>query len=187
MLGWYRRLPPRVQGWVPYVAVAALTMVLMGILGFAVGVQSPPSSSLPIRSPGAGPADLTTVGLFAHNAEIAIRSALGILSVGIYTTVVLLVNGFMLGAGIADIAEVYGLGSTLLALAPHGVLEIPAIWLSGAIGLRWLRYVWKVANSDRDRIAGPWLALESLALTGLALLMLFVAAAIEANVSVHLI
>ncbi len=187
MLGWYRRLPSRVQGWLPYVVLAALILVLTGILGFAVGVKSPPSSSLPIRQPGTAGPELTTVGLFVHNASIAIRSALGIVSVGIYTTFILLVNGFMLGAGIADIAEVYGLGPTLLALAPHGVLEIPAIWLSGAIGLRWLRYVWKVATSDRDRIAGPWLVLESLALTGLSLVMLLVAAAIEANVSVHLI
>ena len=187
MLGWYRRLPPRVRGWLPYVLGAGTVMGLVGILGFAVGVASPPASSLPVRQPGAAGPSLSTLGLFTHNAEIAIRSALGITTVGVYTTYVILLNGFMLGAGIADIAEVYGLGRTLLALAPHGILEIPALWLSGGIGLRWLAFVWSLATGDRDRIAGPWLFLESLGLTALSLLMLFVAAAIEANVSVHLV
>lgn len=187
LLETYRRLPPRVRSWVRYVAGAALAMGLVGILGFAVGAESARGASIPIREPGSPAPEVTTLSLFAHNAEIAVRSALGILSLGLYTTYVLLVNGFLIGATLADAAEVLGLGRAMVALAPHGVLELPAFWLAGAIGFRWLAFVWKLANGDRDRIAGPYLVLESLALTGLALVMLLVAAVIEATVSVHLV
>lgn len=183
----YRRLPPRVRGWLPYVAGAATAMSLVGILGFAVGAESARAASIPIREPGSPAPDLSTLSLFLHNGEIAVRSAFGVLTLGLYTTYVLLVNGFLLGATLADAAEVLGLGRAVLVLLPHGVFELPAFWLAGAIGFRWLAFVWKLANGDRDRIPGPWLALESLALTGLALVVLLVAAAIEANVSVHLV
>jgi len=187
MLGWYRRLPARVRGWIPSVAFAAVVTLLTGVLGLAVGAASAPATSIAIRPPGSAAPDLSAVDLFVHNAGIAVRSALGILTGGVYTTYVLLVNGFVLGATLADAADVLGWGRAVLAIAPHGVLEIPAIWLSGAIGLRWLAFVWKVGSGDRDRVPGPWLLLESLALTGLALLLLFVAALVEATVSVHLV
>ena len=187
MLGWYHRLPPRVRGWVPYVVGAGLTMVLVGILGVAVGAKSPEATSMAVRGAGTPAPDVGVVDLFVHNAGIAVRSALGILSFGVYTTWVLLVNGFMVGAILADAAEQNGLTWALLGLFPHGVVELPAFWLAGAVGYRWLNFAWKLANGDRDRIAGPWLALESLAVVGLSLALLFVAAVIEATVTVQLV
>lgn len=187
VLGAYRRLPPRVRGWLPYVLGAGLATILVGIVGFAVGAESTRSASIPIRSPGSPAPDLTTASLFVHNAEIAIRSALGVLTLGLYTAYVVLLNGFLIGATLADAAEILGLGRAVLALLPHGVLELPAFWLAGAVGFRWFAFVWKVGSGDRDRIGGPWLALESMAVTLLSLCLLLVAAAIEANVSVHLV
>lgn len=186
-LGWYRRLPPRARGWVPYVLGAAGTMLLVGILGFGVGAESAPARSIGVRSPGAPGPDLGVMDVFLHNAWIAVRSALGLLTFGVYTTWVLLVNGFVIGAVLADAAETNGLGWALLGILPHGLIELPAFWLAGAIGYRWLAFAWKLANGNRERIAGPWLLLESLALTGLALAMLFVAAAIEVTVTAALL
>lgn len=183
----YRRLPPAVRGWFPYVGLAAAVMFLVGILGAAVGAESTGGTIMPIRDPGQPAPDLSTWGLFSHNAGLAIRSALGVLSFGVYTTWVLLLNGFVLGAVIADVVAAWGPGRTLLALAPHGVFELPAFCMSGAIGFRWLATVWAVAQGDRDRIPVPRLVLESVLLTVVVLVMLFVAAAIEANVSVALV
>jgi stage II sporulation protein M len=187
MLGWYWRLPPRVRGWVPYVAGAAATMLCVGILGFGVGVESAPASSIRVRAPGSPAPSLGIVDLFVHNAGIAIRSALGLLSFGVYTTWVLLVNGFMLGAVLADAADANGIAWAVLGLLPHGIVEIPAFWLAGAVGFRWLAFAWKLANGDRDRIQGPWLFLESLAVVGLSIALLFVAAVIEATVTTQLV
>lgn len=187
MLGWYGRLPPRVRGWVPYVAGAGLTMVLVGILGFAVGAESSPAASLPVREAGTAPPALGIADVFSHNAAIAVRAALGIVTFGVYTVWVLLFNGFIIGAVVADAAERNGMAWALLGILPHGIVELPAFWLAGAIGYRWLAFVWKLANGDRDRIAGPWLLLESLALTGLSLALLFVAAIIEVTVTAPLL
>lgn len=187
MLEWYRGLPRRVRGWIPYVGGAALAMGLVGTLGFGVGAASAPGSSLPIRGPGAPPPSAGIWEIFTHNAGIALRAALGVLTFGVYTTWVVLVNGFTIGAVAADAAEAHSLGWALSGLFPHGVVELPAFWLAGAVGFRWLAFVWKVANGDRDRIAGPWLALESLAVVGLALALLLVAAAIEVLVTFRLV
>ncbi|MHB9287700.1 stage II sporulation protein M [Halobacteriales archaeon Cl-PHB] len=187
MLTRFRRLPPAVRGWLPYVALAAAMMGSLAILGAAVGAKSVGGTIVPIREPGSPAPALSTMAIFSHNAEIALRSAFGLVTFGLYTTYVQVVNGFVLGAVLADAARVLGPVRTALAIAPHAVLELPAFWLAGAIGFRWLRFVWKVANSDRDRLPGPRLVLESLALTALALAMLLVAAVVETNVSVHLV
>lgn len=67
------------------------------------------------------------------------------------------------------------------------MLEIPAFWLSAAVGSRWLNTRWTVTNGDRDRISVPRLVAESLALTCLTLVLLFVAAVVEATVNVTLV
>ncbi len=187
MIRWIRRLPPSVRGWLLYVLLAAGMMFCTGILGAAVGAKSVDGTIIPIREPGSPAPDLSTMAIFWHNAEIALRSAFGLVTFGLYTTYVQLLNGFVLGATMADASRVLGPVRTVLSIAPHGVLELPAFWLAGAIGFRWLHFVWKVTNGDRDRIPGPRLVLESLALTGLSLAVLFVAAVIETNVSVYLV
>lgn len=187
MLGWYRRLPPRVRGWVPYVAGAAAAMGCVAILGFGVGVESAPSSSIGLWTPGSPAPSLGVADVFVHNAGIAIRSALGLLSFGVYTTWVLLVNGFTIGAVLADAAEANGMTWAVLGLLPHGLVELPAFWLAGAVGFRWLAFAWKLANGDRERIAGPWLLLESLVVVGISLVLLFVAAVIEVTVTARLV
>lgn len=187
MLGWYLGLPPRVRGWARYVGAAVALTFAVGILGFAAGLESAPATSTPIRAAGEPAPDLSVLGLFVHNAGIAVRSAFGLLTMGVYTVYVLLINGVTIGATVADAAEQHGLAWALLAIVPHGVVEIPALWLSGAIGLRWLAFVWAVASGDRDRIAGSWLVVESLALVGLSLALLLLAAVIEVHVTAALV
>jgi stage II sporulation protein M len=186
MLEWYRRLPARVRGWVPYVGGAALAMGLVGILGFGVGAASPPATSLPIRGPDPPPPSAGIWTVFAHNAGIALGAAAGVLTFGVYTTWVVLVNGFTIGAVAADAVEANGWAWAALGLLPHGVVELPAFWLAGAVGFRWLAFVRTVARGDRDRIGGPWLVLESLAVVGFALALLLVAAVVEVLVTFRL-
>ena len=187
MLARYRALPPAVRGWVPYVGVAAGMGLTLFVLGAAVGAESTDSAIIPVREPGSPAPDLTVLGLFAHNAAIAVRSALGLLTLGVYTTHVQVINGFVIGAAWADAAAALGWGRATLSLAPHGALEIPALWLSGAVGFRWLYTVWAIATGDRDRMPAPRLALESLLVTALVLCLLALAAVLEATVSVHLV
>ncbi len=187
LLAAYRRLPQWIRLWVPYVLVAAGMELALGVVGAAAGVQSVESSIFPIRRPGDPTPDITTMELFVHNAEIAVRSALGIVTFGLYTVYVQLLNGFVIGAAFADAAQVLGIGRAALLILPHGVIEIPAFWLAGAVGFRWMHTLWMVTNSNRDRISVPRLFLESMVLMIVVIVALFVAAYIEANVSVLLV
>ena len=181
-----RALPAPVRGWLPYVALAAGMELAVFVIGAAVGVEGR-GTIVPIREPGSAAPAITTMGLITHNAEIALRSAFGIVTFGLYTTYVQVLNGFVLGAAWADAAGVLGWGTATLALLPHGVVEIPAFWLSAAVGFRWLNTVWKLTNADRDRITVPRLVIESILVTALTLGLLLLAAVVEADLSVALV
>jgi len=59
---------------------------------------------------------------------------LGVL-LGVVPLLVLVVNGAALGALVFLSIPGRGLMPTLLAIVPHGVLELPAVWLATSIGL----------------------------------------------------
>ncbi len=73
--------------------------------------------------------------LLAHNVEAAMQAlALGILA-GVGTVAAMLENGVFLGA-VAGLVHTRGLDRVLWAfVAPHGVFELPAVWLAGGAGL----------------------------------------------------
>jgi stage II sporulation protein M len=75
------------------------------------------------------------VSLFLHNALIcALMAVLG-LALGIITLLLVFDNGLMIGLIGTVAAGRSGLPVTLAALLPHGIVEIPAMALSAAIGL----------------------------------------------------
>ena len=103
----------------------------------------------------------------------------------------------MLGNGML-IGVVFGLGSRLsgrpidpmqmfLGIAPHGVIELPAIWLGAAwamrLGLRWLA---PSAEGERWEV---WqqCAKEAVIVLALVMVLLGIAAFIEGNVTLALV
>ncbi len=97
MLARIRGLPAPVLGWLPYVALAAGLQLSLGIIAAAVGAEGT-GTIIPIRAAGSAAPAISTMDLFAHNAGIAIRSALGILTFGLYTLSVPVRSGFVIGA-----------------------------------------------------------------------------------------
>jgi len=73
--------------------------------------------------------------LLVHNVEAAMQAlALGVFA-GIGAVVAMIENGVFLGA-VAGLVHTRGLDRVLWAfIAPHGVLEFPAVWLAGGAGL----------------------------------------------------
>ncbi len=105
-----------------------------------------------VRSPGSTPEQLREVlrhgrdtgggtkfafasMLFDHNLKVGIMAmALGVLG-GVFTTMLILYNGMMLGAFVA-IHHRAGINSELWAwILPHGITEMGAIVIFGGIGL----------------------------------------------------
>jgi len=141
-----------------------------------------------------GQLKLTTISIFTNNIQIGLFIYLGGLIFGIGTFIYLAFNGLFLGYA----ATQYPLGNFIIYTIPHGVFEIIGIIIAGAAGFRltsWLVNVLRdmlhirsdistvtqmkyVFESHMDEI---W---ESLKLFMIAVVLLIIAAFIEANLSI---
>ena len=138
---------------------------------------------------GNSSASFTVAGIFLHNALIVIVPLLlfPILFWGPAASVG--VTGFVVGrlAGLWQALHLPN-GALILALVPHGVLEIPAFLLGGTIAWRL-----GLASWDSSRFGGSWwtrvraAARVALPMAGLAIAALAVAAVIEVKVTPALI
>jgi len=65
-----------------------------------------------------------------------------------------------------------GAGETLAVSVPHAIVEFPALWLTGAGGLRVSHGLWKVGAGEGSDTSGPRLLAEALVRYGVALALL---------------
>ena len=78
---------------------------------------------------------IASSGIMANNILVSFNAFAGGILLGIFTLYVLFHNGIMLGA-VAVAAARHGTSYELWGfVAPHGVLELPAIFIAGAAGL----------------------------------------------------
>lgn len=181
-----RRLRAAAWSWLPYLGVATGLFVTTTIFGVAVGVEDATSTTVPVDAQGGH--SLPDVGswyFLSHNGLVALKMASGFLLGGLPTVFILGYNGFVLGGTVVDAAARLGPLVTVGLLVPHGIFELPAIWLSGAIGLRWTHVLWCVASGSNHRPV-PLHVRETLTALVLALVLLAVAAVVEAEVTFRL-
>lgn len=183
---WVRRaVRESARGWVPYVGFAAGLFLVAVVLGGLIGVEqgAVPIAPFEVRGPGDPAPALDAVSLFVNNSLVALWTVLSALLFGLPTLYIQLYNGLLLGSVTTVAAGRLGVVTTALSLAPHGVIELPAIWVAGGIGFRVTHLYWKVANGDRDRVSVPRLLGESGLLFLGVLAALAVAAVVEAVVT----
>ena len=122
-------------------AVAAL-MAFSLLIGVAIALTLPGPTDqlmkllsqefLPFKSMAS--LDLM-ISLFLHNALICLLM-LGLgLALGVLTLFIAFDNGLMIGLAGTATASKAGLLYTLAAILPHGIVEVPVMVLSAAIGL----------------------------------------------------
>jgi len=185
---WVRReVRESARGWAPYVGVAAGLFLVAGVIGAALGVErgSVPLAPFEVRGPEtSAPAPaLDAVDLFVNNSLVALWTVLSALLFGLPTLYIQVYNGLLLGSVTAVAAGRLGALTTVLSLAPHGVIELPAIWVAGGIGFRVTHLYWKIASGDRDRVSVPRLLGEGSLLFLGVIVALAVAAVVEAVVT----
>lgn len=73
--------------------------------------------------------------IFLNNALKTLAAILLGTLLGIVPALFLLANGVALGVAVSLSLEARGLWASLLSLAPHGVFELPAVFLGTSIGL----------------------------------------------------
>ena len=75
------------------------------------------------------------VKLFANNLEACILLFLGGASFGILTIFIMSLNGIVIGAVMEIVSKDHSPLFVAAALIPHGIFEIPAFIISGALGI----------------------------------------------------
>ncbi|MDD4137836.1 MAG: stage II sporulation protein M [Methanoregula sp.] len=83
---------------------------------------------------GGDPADMAAK-LFANNLEACIFLFLGGASFGILTIFIMSLNGIVIGAIMELVSKEHTALFVAAALIPHGIFEIPAFIISGALGI----------------------------------------------------
>ncbi len=88
--------------------------------------------------------NITVSGYFTHNFAANLFLIFSMFTFGILTSILLLLNGFLVG--LSSLHSITDHGNDVLfiltALVPHGIFEIPAMILSGALGFKLLDYVY---------------------------------------------
>lgn len=135
----------------------------------------------------------TTLSIFTHNLKAALYTYLGGV-IGIIPAGSLSFNGFFIGAFIGylthhSIVSTLGVFSTrefLIYTLPHGIFEIPGFILAGAAGFRLTTLIAGLINSLRNKTHASehyWKLKDSLALLVISIILILIAAFIEANIT----
>lgn len=117
-----------------------------------------------------------------NNTRVALMVAAGGVTFGLASLYVLYFNGAMLGAFIVEMDKVGGLGHFISGIAAHGVSELGGVFIGGGAGLLMgysLINPGRRTRSQALRRAGR----DAMYLIGLSVVMIWVAAPIEAWVS----
>jgi len=117
-----------------------------------------------------------------HNIHVAIIAFVAGITFGFGTVLILLINGISIGT-VLGICKVYGLDDRLLAfVAPHGILELTAIFISGGAGLLMGRALLFPGNQKRLE-ALKSVSKDAVGLFGGCIPLLLIAGSIEGFIS----
>jgi uncharacterized membrane protein SpoIIM required for sporulation len=143
------------------------------------------------RSVAQGDIKLTTLSLFANNIRIMLYIYGGGIFLGVFTAAFLFINGSFLGY----FATQAPLGDFIILTAPHGIFEILSLIIAGGAGFRLASFMYKFINGMiNETWYGSFLSKikyvfnehiedvkDSLIIMAIAIVLLFIAAVIEAN------
>lgn len=127
---------------------------------------------------------ISTVSIFLNNIKSAFMAYVGGV-IGIGPIFVLSINGIIIGYLAAKVQ----IGTLLIYTIPHGIFEIPALIISGAAGFRITSMIIHMLISlskGKPVSENYWEFRDSLALFAIAIVLFFIAAVIEANVTLAL-
>ncbi len=177
----------------PYMAASTIVF-LIGVAGGLIALAAIPQASAAVEESVAEFVELargfSPLGIFVfivlNNAvKAAVMMSLGI-AFGVIPVLFLVSNGIVLAVVAALIAEREGVAVAIVGLLPHGILELPAVLLAAAAGLRLgaaaLERVRHPATDIKMELVDAWRLFVVLILP-----VLFLAAVIETLVTLFLL
>jgi uncharacterized membrane protein SpoIIM required for sporulation len=133
-----------------------------------------------------GGQSFAATGFYASNNPRAslVTGAVGAGTFGIYSVILILTNGALLGTLVHELAPLGHVDFLLSSIAPHGVPELQGIFIAGAAGVL---FGWAFLSPGR-RTRGAALrevAKDGIALLSISIVLMFIAAPIEGFFSFH--
>jgi stage II sporulation protein M len=181
-----------------YLLISAMIFIVSLLLGYAfAGMLEPVLGSVLgdlKRRISQGELKLTTLSIFANNFKVAFIIYAGGIILGAITVIYLFVNGAIIGYTAAQ----FSIGDFIIYTAPHGVFEMLGLIIAAAGGFRLANVVLNLMRgllhlqTDFSMTSQVKYLLEvnqddfkdSLALFGIAVILLLIAAFIEANLTI---
>jgi stage II sporulation protein M len=121
--------------------------------------------------------------LLVNNSRAFLLSIVGAVTLGLLTAWAMLFNGIIVGNVGALVTENVGLDYILVGLLPHGIFELPALFIAAGVGFRLLsRFVQRIFGRRDAILTKPYLYRTAI-LVLVGWLLLVVAAFVEAFVT----
>lgn len=133
------------------------------------------------------PEHIDALVIFLNNSRAFFVFMLGALTAGVLTTIGLVFNGLLVGYVMTPAAAQRGYGFVVLALFPHGVFELPALFVAAGVAYRFLGNVVLYALDRRDHFYTRGEVERTLLLVAVAWVVLAVAAVVEIHVTAWLL
>jgi uncharacterized membrane protein SpoIIM required for sporulation len=137
---------------------------------------------------------ITTLSILTHNLQSLFITFLGGI-IGLITFGALFLNGFIYGSFLGYLGSNHLTSSTLGPLSPklfiiytvpHGIFEISGFIIAGAAGFRLTKIIYNLLRSDDNLSDHYWEFKDALALFIIAIVLIVIAAIIEANYTLPL-
>ncbi|MBP7121237.1 MAG: stage II sporulation protein M [Methanolinea sp.] len=93
---------------------------------------------------------MMAVTLFLNNLQACLLMFLGGASFGLLTVFIISTNGLIIGSVLEMVRQEHSLVYVAAAIVPHGIFEIPAFLISGALGLMLARALWSEWEKGED-------------------------------------
>ncbi len=132
-----------IRALAPYLFASILLLIAGAAAGVATAAGAPDMTFARREALGefvslfAGlPTPLLALAILLNNAVKTLVVIVSGVLAGVPPLVFLLINGYVLGIVFLDTLYTKGLWAFVVAIAPHGVLELPAVLLGTSIGLK---------------------------------------------------
>ena len=169
-----------------YARTVARLLAASVVLGFLLGTQLPAEF---FQSAGGGaffPGEITFTTILVNNLIAITVALLGAVSIGLFSGFVLLLNGVLIGAVVELALREASALTVFMLIAPHGIVELPAILIVAAVGFRFGHRTYRYIRGRSNELLTGRDIREAGLLYGAAVVMIAVAAWIEAEVTLEL-
>ncbi|MFU8867692.1 stage II sporulation protein M [Natronococcus sp.] len=131
-----------------------------------------------------GGIELSATFFLVQNTPPFLAAIFGALTLGLVTTIIMVFNGIIVG----NIAVVTGLevgfGPIVALLAPHGIFELPALFIAAGVGFRFLHRAGQRLLGSRESLFTRTYLYRTTLLVAFGWLLLALAAFVEAYLTI---